>query len=240
MNFINSLDILNLKASATLIGSQIITLNKFAYVDEIDSGNEEDVWTVGGELDSLTAAETLSVSSTDALSVLIEGIDNDYNLIEETVVLDGVTPTVTSNAFLAVYRAQVTEDSPAVNAGAITGTASTAGSVQFRIEATYGQTEMSHVVVPAGYTAFLIMYQVATSDGDEATVRFMQAVENGPYITKAVFQVVEGSSQHDYSVYPPAFKEKSRLKLRALSRDNNTRISANYQAVFIKNEILAS
>ena len=59
-----------------------------------------------------------------------------------------------------------------------------AGSIQARIDADLGQTEMCQYVVPAGYTAYLVYLDSKCSLSDDVVVRFQRAKENNAYITK--------------------------------------------------------
>lgn len=216
----------------------VTLINKFAYVDEIDAADEEDIWSTSGTLVGLSTAETLTVSSTDALTIQITGVDNDYNVICEELVMDGTNDMITVNSFLAVNDACIVKASPNVNTSDITGVATTTGSTQFKIDADNGCVEMCHYTVPDGYSAFLLDARVSTSDNDEATCRIQVAYEDNAYITKAVLQAVDSSAFLDYKNFPPKINERSRLKVKALSRDNNTRVSLNYQLLVVKDEYL--
>ena len=76
-------------------------------------GIPETVWEQGGVYTYLTVASTIYVSGADAQdgaagtgarTVTVQGLDADYNAIEETLTVDGA---VSTQSFLRVYRAFV-------------------------------------------------------------------------------------------------------------------------------------
>ena len=108
-------------------------LYKFGYNPDVN-GVEETVWAEGGNYPWLDNAVTMFVSSssandtsggTGANTILIQGLDEDYNEIEETVVLNGQTQVATQLSYLRVYRSYVTL---AGSAGTSGGTISIASS----------------------------------------------------------------------------------------------------------------
>jgi hypothetical protein len=113
--------------------------NKYGFNSDVDVGTEV-LWSYGGLHTILTSASTLSVVSssandtaagTGARQITITGVDGNNDTLVENVTLNGVTPVVTSGTFLGVNRVQViSSGSGTVNAGDITITASTGGSVQ--------------------------------------------------------------------------------------------------------------
>lgn len=122
-----------------------------------------------------TAASTLEIASSSALdtdggtgvrSVLVFGLDEDYNQINELVTLNGQTPVATTKSFLRTFRMYgVDVGSLRTNAGNIwaQGSSGTWSSgvpasntyKQAVITTGRGQTEMAIYTVPAGYTGYL-------------------------------------------------------------------------------------
>ena len=80
-------------------------IHKFGHNLDINSSYET-LWSVGGNYSYLSSATTLKISSADAndddgdtgaRTVLVQGLDTNYNEIEETVTLNGQTAVNTSN-----------------------------------------------------------------------------------------------------------------------------------------------
>lgn len=229
-----------LKASSGGKLFDIIPLLKFMYNPNSSTSAEEDVWSAGGTLQRLSSAEKLVITSPDALDIIIRGVDNDYNLITETVTSNGVDPATTVNEFLSVYSSQIDPSSANVNSGVITGVAELALDLQFQIEAGDGQTQMCHFVVPAGYTCFLYSTLSICSRNDDALVSFQISENGGAYITKLPIEVSDATPPLSFCDYPLAISEKSWIRLRAKAETNNTRISSNYRIVLFDNDYLNS
>ncbi|QZI87807.1 hypothetical protein SIPHO054v2_p0006 [Vibrio phage 103E44.1] len=215
-----------------------VSILKFGTNADVDTTTEEDIWSVGGTLTPLVNPETLTISSTEAFDILITGVNGDWDLVSETVSLDGTLDVVTSNEFIGVISAQISPDSPNVNAVNITGTSTVSDTVQFQILANYGQTEMTHFIVPKAHTAFMYSATVTSSRNDNARVRFQQAIDGTTYITKASFETNEAPTQFDFSTIPVSFEERSRIRTRAKATTNNTSVTAVYQILLVKNELL--
>ena len=121
--------------------SDNMVVNKFGYNADID-GTHEDIWTTGGTLTRLSSAETMSVVSTStaddtggtgSITIQIEGIDNDWDVLKESVTLNGTGAVTTTGSFLRINRMFITSSgSGQTNAGKITATASSAATVQYK------------------------------------------------------------------------------------------------------------
>ena len=99
--------------------------------------------------------------ATDAgLIVQVNGLDSSYNLLSESVTLNGSGTATTTNSFFRINGMFVTNG---VNAGIITGKIATVLYAQ--INAGAGQTQMSLYTVPKGYTFYLTYVQANASIG---------------------------------------------------------------------------
>jgi hypothetical protein len=144
-------------------------LRKFGMNDAVVSSSTQEMWPIGTAKIWPTAAGTLSVvssstaddvGSTGAESIVVQGLDADYNEISETIAMDGLTPVASTAEFLRINRAFCTTvGSGEVNAGNIT--ISIGGNPQAYIEATEGQTHQTHYTVPAGHTWIIDDYHIA-------------------------------------------------------------------------------
>lgn len=151
-------------ASTEQFGDRVLAIRKFAEIENLSTSSDEDIWDAGGILSLLSSAETMSIASTSANDtlggsgaqiILIDGLDNDYNLIQEVINLSGTTPVVTVNSYIRVHRLRVVfSGTGKTNAGVITATASTAATTQAQILAGKSITRMSHFTIPNGYTGF--------------------------------------------------------------------------------------
>ena len=141
------------------------TFVMFGHNPDIDTGGPEDLWAQGGVITHLTSAETMDVvsSSTDddsggigATSLLIIGLDGNYNEITESVVLNGISNITTTKSFLRINKVIANgAGSSEHNVGNIILTASTASTVQSYMEAEIGHSRSAHYTVPLGKTAYI-------------------------------------------------------------------------------------
>ncbi len=155
---------------------------------------EEDIQSQGGTLIFLQAAEFISIVSSDttndiltgtnAISVLIEGLDENFTAIEEVVNLSA-TATNTTNQYIRVNSMEVNQvgNYSATNAGTITGTAAVNGSVQIEIPAGEGISKTTHFTVPSGQNLIITTYRVTMDTGKtiDITAKFR---ENADDITR--------------------------------------------------------
>ncbi|KKM74218.1 hypothetical protein LCGC14_1402600 [marine sediment metagenome] len=121
----------------------------------------EDIQGQGGILIFLETTELITIVSdntnddligTNANSVLVEGLDVNFDEISEIVNLSGITSVNTTNGFIRVNKLIINEvgNYTVSNAGTITATAATSGSLQLQIDPSQGQSQSTHYTIPAG------------------------------------------------------------------------------------------
>jgi hypothetical protein len=132
---------------------------KFGFNTDLNTTTFETIASWGGRLSILTTAETISFASTSdedgaagetgALTLRVSGVDGNFNDVEETIVLNGTGAKVTTNSYRMVNRLRViTAGSARTNVGAITGTASSAGSIQCQVPTGYSTSQQVFFMVP--------------------------------------------------------------------------------------------
>jgi hypothetical protein len=135
-----------------------------------------EIWE-GGAYPWPTSAAQLTVSSSSAedasggtgvYQVYIEGLDDDYLEISETITIAGQTPVTMVNSYYRVFRMWVTgtPGSNGTNVGDIyigtgTVTAGVPATYYAKISADEGQTQMLVYTVPAGKSAVIMYAQVS-------------------------------------------------------------------------------
>jgi hypothetical protein len=219
----------------------------------------ETIWAEGGLYSYLTAATVLKVSSsstddtsagTGARTVELFGLDADYNQINELVTLNGQTAVNTTQSFLRINRMIVrSAGSGGTNAGVIyagTGTVTTGvpANVYASINGVTGsnQTLMALWTVPAGYTAYLLQYEVSngTTSQTPAVCKLILAIR--PYgevfQSKDVKSLTTGMHIEETFSLPIKIEEKSDIEVRAISSSASVSfdISAAFEIVYIKNQ----
>lgn len=241
-------------ASLEQAADNILWIRKFGRSDSLAADTAEDVWSSGGikEL-PYTAGQTMSVVSTSAADtsagtgaqfVQISGLDTDYNLLSEVIVMNGTTPVVSSSSFITINRMRVvTSGSGQTNAGTITATGSTTSNVNATIEIGESITEQSHFTVPAGYTLFTldVRFSVYRNTGGNATrgaeidqYAFVPSI-NTQYQTIRI-----GASSGSVASFSPRLvantPEKTTLWYRANADTNGTVVTTSASYLLVKGD----
>ncbi len=154
---------------------------------------EQDIQSQGGVLTFLQSAQFISIISSDtvndissgsnARSVKIFGLDENFTKIEEVVNLSA-TATNTTKEYIRVYRLTV-EDVGVygnTNAGTITGTASLAETTQIEIVVGESQSETTHYTVPVGHELIMTSFRITMDTGKVIDV-FIKAREDADDVT---------------------------------------------------------
>jgi hypothetical protein len=218
----------------------------------------ETIWSQGGLYSYPPSATTMTVSSsntndtsagTGARTVLISGLDGDYDEISETITLNGQTAVTTTNSFLRVNRAIVlTAGSGGVNAGIIyVGTGTVTSGVPANIYTTINgdgtnQTLQTFWTVPANYTAYIHQTNISTgnSSNTPAVLKtlLLARPHGGVFNTKEVIVLTDGNHLQMYS-FPIKLTEKTDIEFRAVSSSNsvNFNVSASMSILYVLNDL---
>ena len=144
-------------------------IHKFGH-NEALSTNLETIWSGSNIYTYPPAATIMNLTSTDvddnmggsgAWGVTVYGLDGNYDMINETMQLNGQNPIPTTLKYLRVYRVFTRQaGATGYNEGIIyLGTGATIGGVPVNkyaiIDQNYGQTMMTQFTIPNGYTGYL-------------------------------------------------------------------------------------
>lgn len=241
-------------------------IHKFGKNDGINSSIET-VWAAGGLHYNPTTAGTVEIVSTsiedvstgDGLATMvIEGLDSNYDEISETIALDGTTPVTTVNSYLRVHRAYGTDlgsgatiatNPQFTNLGTISGTHANLinpNDTVIYIPPNVGQTQLGLYTVPRNHTAYI--YEFATSAGKEtvgsgtnpvATVRLLQR-PNQPG-TNCAWRIVDELIVKDTAIeiiypIPLRVEELTDLEVRAFTTSDTIPVSCEFDFVLIEND----
>lgn len=229
------------------------TLYKFGYNPDVDT-QEETVWGNSGDYVWLDSAVTMFVSSTSAddtgtgtgaRTILIQGLDEDYNEIEETITLSGQTQVATQLSYLRIYRSFVTlagsneGTSGVIYIGSSGATGGVPNTTVYASISIGNQTQIAAYTVPAGYTLYVdeINFTAAVSQAQKLVhCKFnSRDYESNVFRTRFV-QVIQSNQLIQSFKYPQGFAEKTDLECRVSTDTSNTAIGASFQGVLIKNE----
>lgn len=209
------------------------------------------VWDGGGLYPWQTIAEVVSVVSDDAddafggigaQTIKILGLDWNWNLADEIVEMDGLTPVITKTRFLRIYRALVppledVDGNPVAGQGDAAGTISFTQGAAVRAQIVSGnnQTLMSIYTVPAGYTGFMMHGSAGVGSGKEATVKYFVRPYLGVFNLGYIVQLFENNEQRPF-VIPQRIDEKTDIDVRAISESTSgIGVSSNFDIALVRN-----
>ena len=210
------------------------------YNADIDAGADETVWAAGGLYpwsvwDSLRLVTVVSTSNSDQGSVVVSGLDADFNPVTEEINCAGLTPTTGTTQFKRVNSA-VYKNGAANNAGVVTLTAN--GNIVGLISAGIGQTLNGIYTVPAGHTAYILTGDFSVQKGEDSQVRFFVRPFGQGFRIAHISECFESTYRYDF-IAPIAMTEKTDLDVQAsLVETNNTRATTNFSLVLVKNDAL--
>ena len=149
-----------------IMGHQILSL--FGYQAAI--GNTSiPVWENATTYTYPTSATTMTVVSTSAsddtnAKILISGLDANFAPISETIALNGISGVTTVNSYLRINSLLMTSTgtSQSTNVGVITVKQSS--NIVAQINAGIGKSQSTIYTVPSGYSFYLDLAEVNTSN----------------------------------------------------------------------------
>lgn len=212
----------------------------------------ETVWDGGGlypwdEFDNAGTVTITSSSSQDDVSgngarqIKIEGLDNDYNNISDTLDTNGTGNTTSSLEFKRIFRAYVVSSgSSDTNVGTISVNRNGTTVAQIRVEGGQGlgQTFMSTYTVPVGYTAYLYSWNNSTAkaynlSADADIYLVQREYGEDSWRSQDIIHSNANSIERDYKL-PLRFEEKTDIEVRGYGSSSGISISSTYQILLVK------
>jgi hypothetical protein len=210
------------------------------YNPDIDLATDETVWSAGGLYpwslwNSARVVTVVSTSASDTGSVVVSGLDANYNPVVEDINFNGTTSGTGSVQFKRVNSA-VYKDSGANNVGTITLTAN--GSTVGVIEANIGQTLNGIYTVPAGHTAYMLTGDFSVHKAKDAQIRFFVRPFGESFRVVHIGEAFQNTYRYDF-VVPVKLAEKTDLDIQAtLVESNNTPVATNFSMILVENNAI--
>ena len=231
------------------------SINKFGENPDVDSGTApEDVWDYGDVYNFSSTANITQLSSddpTDDQDVLIQGLDENWEEVIQTVTLTGQTAATLTTPLIRAYR-MVNMGSTDMAGNVYLTTTGTElsggepvsgqeGGIRAMIRNGNNQTLMCIYTVPAGKTAYFLSGYVTTgkSSNNSATFSWRARPFGGVFQVKSRLAVIgTGSSTWDYHYgVPPALPEKTDVKIVCEEvESNNNDVSGGFDLILVDNE----
>lgn len=227
-------------------------VRQFGYNPAVGNGAVETIWDQGGlyVYDSAATTMYVSSSSTDddgtsspigsgATSVIVEGLNANWETVTEIVTLNGQTGVQIPTDLI---RVRVMSALAGTNAGDLyvgTEAAPTvgvpaAGNVRAKALIGHGESMTGIYSVPANRTAIMLLFTAFGGKGDSITGDFYIRPFGLTFAIKGKIQIFESATPIPFRggvAIPP----KSDVEFRAISGTQNTIVSAFAEFVLIDN-----
>lgn len=220
-------------------------VHKFGAVPAMSTGVTGTIWDKNDTLypwsafntpGVLTIATTASNDSTstddDGKTVTIFGLDANFNAVSETIAISGSSGTG-AQVFSRVFRAFTSAE----NATRIK--VSRGGTEVLRISIGKSQTLMAIYTVPAGHTGYLTQGTASILYGGDATIdMFVRYSSSGAFRIGHTAEVAGTGMPYNYKfTVPIPLPEKTDIDVRAAVRSNNSRVTAAFDLILIKDSL---
>jgi len=217
-------------------------IHKFGAVPAMSQSTTGTIWDVNDTLypwSSFNVASNLTIpavnASDDGKTIIIQGLDANYNFKSQQVVLSS-SGAVQTTAFIRVFRAYITDSTG--NVGNIDINVST--TTVARITAGKGQTLMSVYTIPAGFTGYLVSTNATCEAGADASVDTFTRYsgENAFRVAHSFELTGNGGPYNTEFTIPLKLTEKTDIDMRATTRSNNARITSTFDILLSDNSYI--
>ena len=219
----------------------VIPVHKFGAVPAMSTATTGTVWDKNDTIYPWSVwnagANTITVSSSSAsdvnTSVVVVGLDSNYDILEEEIELASQTNNASSNNFIRVYRAYMGNGDTNVGTISIKN-----GSTDVAlITAGFGQTLMAIYTIPRYYSGYLYQGTCSAQAGADATGNmFVRYGGTTAFRVGHSFEVSGAGGQYTYPFsFPPELTEKSDIDVRITTRSNNGRYTAAFDLLLVRN-----
>jgi hypothetical protein len=197
-----------------------------------------------------TSASTMTLVSTvgtDTATITITGLDANYNLLTENLVLNGTTGVTTVNSYFRINNISVSVGSATNPTGVVT--LATGGVTYAQINTTtvsgsttsIGTSQMSVYTVPNGFTFFGYRYGAYSSfNGNTANYTTYRAITNASSgVEKVIVQTPFNTNYEIQRHFPFPYPSGTDLRFQiASSAATAAVVSINIGGVLVQNNNL--
>jgi len=223
------------------------TVSIQGYQGSITAGNYYPMWEVAGYYVFPPSAIQMllysSSASDTAVSILISGLDANYNNLSETLVLtNGTTGVTTVNSYLRINSIQVTGTTNPVGTIYLTNAGKSVTYAQINTGSFNGSTiskgksSMSIYTVPAGYTFYLYRVQAFCPPPSATDITLYRVyTQSSTGITQIFLQApFQGAGYDSTRVSPRAYAAKTDVQWQ-LNVTTATQGSIQLEGILIAN-----
>lgn len=196
------------------------------------------VWEVIGQYTYPVAATTMYVSGTagDTASITIVGLDANYSVISEIVVMNGATPVATTKQYFRINSMFVSAGS-ATNPAGIVYLKNNGGAITYaQINAGVGRTQAAIYTVPAGHTYYLQRVNIYTSLNGNDFVTYQNKTISSTGVVQLTQQAPFAISYEAIRIMPRPIAEKTDIQLMAKVQSGTGAVAIAQEGYLIKNQ----
>lgn len=219
----------------------VIPIHVFGAVPSLSTSTTGTIWDKNDTIYPWSVwnggANTITVSSASASdvgkSVVVVGLDNNFDILQEEIEIVTQNGNPSSNNFYRIHRAYMGNGDSNVGAISIKNGATDVAV----ITAGFSQTLMAIYTIPRNYTGYLFQGTCSAQTGADATgnmfVRYGLATA---FRVGHSFEVDGDGGQYLYPFsFPPEIPEKSDIDVRLTTRSNNGRYTAAFDLLLVRN-----
>jgi hypothetical protein len=235
----------------------VSTWNKFGYNEDIDTADGDAViasWgpSTSGVFTFLTTGETIDIvsdnvadddGSTGVNSIVVYGVDENWDEQTEVVTMDGTTTVTTSSQWIGINRIAIfLAGTGQTNAGTITISSTTSSAIMAEMPAGGGVTQQAIFYIPRNYQflgTWLWFNALKSSGGGSPEVTFKGMVYSA--VNNAIQEVYRDGTDTAVSehliVHPPEpfpIGEKSILWFTADTSANDTSVRCRFSGKLVR------
>jgi hypothetical protein len=224
-------------------------IDKFGANDTVGT-SDETIWHYGGLYNWLTAPTAIKITSSNSNEVhggggvhtiRLEGLNANYEVITETISLNGHTAVTTVNTFQRLYRMNaVSVGNSLVNVGQIygftgdstDGVPDTATQVYASMPAEHGQTLLGAYTIPVSKTGYIAHIHAEVGAGKNADVRFFTRPLSESFKVFTDFDILNDHFSEDITV-PLKVDAKTDIEIRAKVDAGSTKVSGGFLVILV-------
>jgi hypothetical protein len=198
---------------------------------------------------SALTMQLVSTSAGDTASITIVGLDVNYNIISEVLVLNGTNNVPTVNQYFRINSLYVSTGSATNPTGVVS--LSNGGVVYGQINtgvfngttSSLGRSQMAVYTVPAGYSFHGFRYGAYSSfNGNSANYTIYRAITNSASgVQQLIVQTPFNTTYEVQRHFPFPYAEKTDLRFQiASSAATSAVVNINIGGVLLLNEVTAN
>jgi len=220
-------------------------VNIFAFSDSVKT-TFYTLWELTGTTQYAfpASAVTMTLASTSALdntraTILINGIDSSWNLISETIALNGTSNVTTVNSYLRINNMIMTSTGTGQTTNVGTITAKNSGITYSVISIGVGRSQAAVYSVPNGYTMYIT--SINAFNGDAApgnAINYQVKTTNNAQTNPVTLTVLQTAWDQRYQVIrnnPFPYTQKTDIQWQYSTASGTHSVGLILQGLLVKN-----